>query len=129
MSWAFGQAFGKVQRSDIGTPNPTIRRPRANPQGVYARFEDICRDIESGNGMTAPYWRFVNRIIASINMKPVAEYNYVQIERRKRPDGEVVHLNFDFALRIEFTKRDPPLPARSEEHTSELQSLRHLVCR
>src|SRR5205814_8810527 len=23
----------------------------------------------------------------------------------------------------------PPLPARSEEHTSELQSLRHLVCR
>src|SRR5437899_10135665 len=29
--------------------------------------------------------------------------------------------------RLKF--RDPSSPARSEEHTSELQSLRHLVCR
>src|SRR5262245_64577979 len=27
------------------------------------------------------------------------------------------------------TRLTPPQPARSEEHTSELQSLRHLVCR
>src|SRR5947199_6361293 len=26
-------------------------------------------------------------------------------------------------------RRSPPSPPRSEEHTSELQSLRHLVCR
>src|SRR5258705_10326703 len=32
------------------------------------------------------------------------------------------------ALRREFL-RQPDAPGRSEEHTSELQSLRHLVCR
>src|SRR5262245_58856734 len=47
------QAFRKVQASNFGTPNPKggIRYPRANPESVYARFEDICRNIESGNAM------------------------------------------------------------------------------
>src|ERR1035438_5098999 len=32
-------------------------------------------------------------------------------------------------LRVAARKEDPIAPYRSEEHTSELQSLRHLVCR
>src|SRR5262245_23995401 len=38
-------------------------------------------------------------------------------------------LNYDYDLRITKESVVSYLPYRSEEHTSELQSLRHLVCR
>src|ERR1035441_1488582 len=43
-------------------------------------------------------------------------------QRRPLPDPCAIH-NSNFGLRVQNKKR------RSEEHTSELQSLRHLVCR
>jgi hypothetical protein len=64
MSRPFSQSFRAIQNSDIGTPNPSIRCPRANPQSVYARPEDISRDFESGDEMAAAYWRFVECIEA-----------------------------------------------------------------
>src|SRR5205814_885585 len=56
--------------------------------------------------------------------EPLTLEDVLEIVRWERPKGVVVQLGGKTPLRL--TK---PLEARSEEHTSELQSLRHLVCR
>src|SRR5205814_6336322 len=58
-------------------------------------------------------------------INPVAERltGWQEPEALGRPLGEV------FVIINEETRAEAPNPVRSEEHTSELQSLRHLVCR
>src|SRR2546429_7239480 len=49
-------------------------------------------------------------------------------EERRQPFGRVIALRQDVVFRVE-PKDDIDLAGRSEEHTSELQSRLHLVCR
>src|SRR5437899_8046216 len=43
--------------------------------------------------------------------------------------GPGIQLSASVAARLSVSSPQPPTQTRSEEHTSELQSLRHLVCR
>src|SRR5258705_10162601 len=47
--------------------------------------------------------------------------------RRQVPPG--LRLPPGSSVRVDCPRSPPPAQTRSEEHTSELQSLRHLVCR
>src|SRR5258705_3275496 len=50
----------------------------------------------------------------------------IKVDREERPDVDKIYMTFVQAM---SGQGGWPLNVRSEEHTSELQSLRHLVCR
>src|SRR5437899_9655043 len=53
----------------------------------------------------------------------------LDILRKRIPDVPVLFLDTGYHFAQTYEYRDKMAKERSEEHTSELQSLRHLVCR
>src|ERR1035438_10634476 len=67
-------------------------------------------------------------------LEPLRRKRDVGDRKQPRPDrDELVHVLRPDAPQVARQQSFPPpvdkMPTRSEEHTSELQSLRHLVCR
>src|SRR5690554_6621342 len=68
--------------------------------------------------------------VSVINVHKADSPNYLFIDLRIDPDAAVGEMALEFYRGETLTARWPySLQARSEEHTSELQSRPHLVCR
>src|SRR5690554_7087533 len=91
-----------------------------------ARVASLSRDSGARSDIKAG----VSMISVSANAAGAAN----AMDRPRQAEPSVSHLNL-LAIQIAFTLvrsescRRGPEPARSEEHTSELQSRPHLVCR
>src|SRR5437899_9387313 len=77
------------------------------------------------------YRRFVKQVLESTgDLKVVGEAadgeEVVRVAHQLQPDVVLVDIDLRGTDAFDATQR---IKARSEEHTSELQSLRHLVCR
>src|SRR5436853_3309211 len=95
---------------------------------LFARHRDL-RDLPSFPTRRSSDLPFTE---ADRKVSDIVQQYWVNFARTANPNGGKLPNwpKFDGSARpfLEFTK-DGPVVHRSEEHTSELQSLRHLVCR
>src|SRR5262245_56689500 len=94
-------------------------------------FTEVPERIAQANAVANRIARFITLAQATLD---IAIYDFrlhgepaaiiVEAIRECTKAGVAIRIAFDAA-----TNPGPPVSPRSEEHTSELQSLRHLVCR
>src|ERR1039458_10465497 len=98
----------------------------SDPKNVRVFFHDRCFD---GAASAAVFTRFCRE-----RMNPDSQSFYTGMTHRARHPFEEKMFDGDENAIVDFKYNPSPrltwwFDHRSEEHTSELQSLRHLVCR
>src|SRR2546429_1540422 len=75
-----------------------------------------------------PYTTLFRSLLANVYLHYVFDL-WIQVWRQKRAHGDVIVVRFADDIVVGFQSKADAEQFRSEEHTSELQSRLHLVCR
>src|SRR3989449_5166702 len=108
-----------------------LRSSTLGPQGQY-----VSTPTESETSANLPPPWFANRAFPKMNrLLPVGKkstgagrVSALRASAAQSPGGMLTHMSECMSV-TSRSRRPSPLKSRSEEHTSELQSRLHLVCR